>query len=59
MGAAAICNVTMQYLCPDRGRNFPTKFGDNLSNGKEIETLIWKSRSRRPNFGFLVFSTSC
>jgi len=44
MGAAAICIVTMHFLChscvPNRGHNIPTKFGDNGSDGKEIETLF-------------------
>jgi len=46
MGAAAICIVTMHFLChmsvPNRGHNIHPKFGDNWSNGEEIETLLSK-----------------
>jgi len=49
MGAAAIfCIVTMHFIrhrcVPNRGHNIPTKFDDNRSNGKKIETNFQKSR---------------
>jgi len=44
MGAAAICIVTMHYLCrrcvPNRGHNIPTRFGNNRSNSKEIKNFF-------------------